>query len=120
MPSELGDVIGNDRIVSLWFADHSAVVETNILQLQWLVDILSLLLSLIGLITKLTITLKQGGRPPKPRPPVYMFNYLCIGEECNCQEHRSKLFASFFKLKTTTTTTTTVTVTVFKIINNCY
>ena len=29
-----------DRLVSLWFADDSTVVETDIIRLQWLVDTL--------------------------------------------------------------------------------
>ena len=62
MPAAADDAVG--RLVSLWFADDSTVVETDITRLQWLVDTLGDLLELIGLImnilkTKLMITMGQ-------------------------------------------------------------
>ena len=62
MPAAEGDAC--DRLVNLWFADDSTVVETDIIRLQWLVDTLGDLLGLIGLLmnilkTKLLITKAQ-------------------------------------------------------------
>ena len=56
-----------DRLISLWFADDSTVVETDIVRLQWLVDTLGDLLELIGqlmniLKTKLLITMGQKAK----------------------------------------------------------
>jgi len=67
VPSAVGDAIGNDRLVSLWFADDSAVVETDLVRLQWLMDTLSMLLKGIGLTinirkTKLMVTMWQGAK----------------------------------------------------------
>ena len=45
VPAAVGDAI--DRLLSLWFADDSSVVETDIVRLQWLVDTLCELLRLI-------------------------------------------------------------------------
>ena len=71
VPSAVGDVIGNDRLVSLWFADDSAVVETDLVRLQWLVDTLSMLLKGIGLTintrkTKLMVTMCQRAKYDSP------------------------------------------------------
>ena len=57
-----GDIVKNDRIASVWFADDSAVLETEGSRLQWLVDTLVELLRLIGLMmngrkTKYMITM---------------------------------------------------------------
>ena len=62
VPVAVGDVI--DRILSLWFADDSTVVETDIVRLQWLVDTLCELLRRIDLCvnvrkTKLLITMDR-------------------------------------------------------------
>ena len=78
VPSAIGDmyrigtrdIISNNRIASIWFADDSSVVETNITRLQWLVDTLVELLRLIGLTmndlkTKYMITMRQGS-PVEP------------------------------------------------------
>ena len=59
VPAAVGDVID-----SLWFADDSSVVETDIVRLQWLIETLCELLRLIGLRmnvqkTKLLITMGQ-------------------------------------------------------------
>ena len=65
VPAAVGDAI--DRILSLWFADDSSVVETDIVRLQWLVDTLCELLRLLGLLmnvpkTKLLITMGQKAK----------------------------------------------------------
>ena len=62
VPAAAGDAF--DMLLSLWFADDSSVVETDIGRLQWLVDTLGDLLRLIGLLmnilkTKLLITMGQ-------------------------------------------------------------
>ena len=71
VPSALDDVIGNDRVLSLWFADDSSVVEHHIGRLQWLIDTLCELLRLIGLImhkrkSKLMITMAQDAKAGPP------------------------------------------------------
>ena len=65
VPAAADDAVG--RLVSLWFADDSSVVETDISRLQWLVDTLGNLLKLIGLLmnilkTKLLITMGQSAK----------------------------------------------------------
>ena len=57
--------------MSLWFADDSAVVETDLFRLQWLMDTLSMLLRGIGLTinirkTKLMVTMCQGAKCGPP------------------------------------------------------
>ena len=65
MPAAADDAF--ERLVSLWFADDSTVVETDINRLQWLVHTLGDLLELVGLLmnilkTKLLITMGQNAK----------------------------------------------------------
>ena len=78
VPVAVGDVI--DRILSLWFADDSTVVETDIVRLQWLVDTLCELLRRIDLCvnvrkTKLMITMEKRAQYGPAPGMIYLTIY---------------------------------------------